>query len=487
MNAFPELPSALNKSSGRRIKPTQLATSTTLTATLENDDIPCTSISRPLNTATVAWKKISTPLSSSIVSSEEGEDEESIAVLKEFFNALPNREGLHELSQALHQIIFLFSLDEANRFVFNFASAIGALCKILAVGDEVCATQPSSKLLNFLSGRTEGELSCPGELLWVSAHCAHLSARQLGVFFPDSLKQLHKNRLLSLFGFNEAFKSSSSAAFSSSSTLLQSQQKNESLAVAYSNLRDSRNFFTDPTAHANQQRVRDLFLNLIRFHLANDYSTSSAGNSSASFRRGFAGKVAEITGRLVGGGSYGWMAELFLTEYLQVQEMRIDRLEERFKGNGPASTSNDGSSASTEVFWLFLQQADSFKLTRAIEIKAAQSITGFFEAANQRRSSWTDSVRNARFLARVVAFCRYRLDEESLADPGEEDLLVFGWVRGAVEGKWMLTLLPCLFEYFSILPSWGIKLRYKHGVVIILFVLLLSFPFLDVKILSNYC
>lgn len=455
MNAFPELPSSSNKAIARRIKPTQLSTSAALSsAPLAGDEIPCTPISRPLNTSTVAWKKISTPLktfySHESNDEEEEDDRTSASGLKEAFNALPNREALHEFSRALHQIIFYFSLDEANRFVFNFASGIGALCKILAVGDEVCGISLRTGKVNaFLSGRMDGgELACPMELFFIAAQCAHLATAQLRLFFPDSLQRLHKNALLCLFGFSEAFKSESSLAATS-------HQKNDSLAVAYSNLRDSRNFFTDPTAHANQQRIRDLFLNLIRFHLANDYSSStSAATGTSSNRRGFAGKVAEIMGRLVGGGSYAWMAELFLTEYLQVQEMRIDRLEERIKGAGSNTPSHDA----TEVFWLFLQQADSFKLTRAVEGKAIQSLTALLEAANQRRSTWSDSVRKARFLTRVIAFCRYRLDEES-SNEGEEDLLVFGWVRGAVEGKWMLTALPCLFEYFSMLPTWGIKQR----------------------------
>ncbi len=486
MNAFPELPSSTSSNNtkstiARRIKPTQLlGSSAGVSGPLGGDEeIPCTPISRPFNTATVAWKKISTPLRFSFKANEAENvvDEEtsnslsttsssSTALLLELFNALPNRESLHELSLALHQIIFYFSLEEESRFVFNFASAIGALCKLLAVGEEVCLMQPSGKLAAFLcnhrleSAGVGGEalLASPRELCWVAAQCASLSARPLRLFFPDSLKQLHKNGLLSVFGFSEAFKTDSLASCASASASAQ----NDSLAVAYSNLRDSRNFFTDPTAHANQQRCRDLFLNLIRFHVSST-STSTASNYASS-RRGFAAKVAEITGRLVSGGSHAWMAELFLTEYLQVQETRIDRLEERIKGT---KTDNDDDQ---EVFWLFLQQADSFKLTRAVEAKAIVSLTGLLEAANQRRSTcWSESVRKARFLARVIAFCRYRLavavgveeDEEAAAATGaaEEDLLVFCWVRGAIEGKWMLTLLPCLFEYFSLTPAWGIKQR----------------------------
>ena len=118
-----------------------------------------------------------------------------------------------------------------------------------------------------------------------------------------------------------------------------------------------------------------------------------------------------------------------------------------------------------QIFTLFLQYADSFKLTRAIEKKCLSTILTLLASNNPKK--WPDSQRQLRALSRLLAFCRYRLDgsqtgqqqQEEEVEGEEEDLVVFSWIRGAVEGRWMLNLLPLLYEYFNVIGGEGIKRR----------------------------
>lgn len=80
--------------------------------------------------------------------------------------------------------------------------------------------------------------------------------------------------------------------------------------------------------------------------------------------------------------------------------------------------------------------------------------------SNNNNKKWPENQRRLRALARLLAFCRYRLDSTSLSDePEEEDLVVFSWIRSAVEGRWMLNLLPLLFEYFLVIGPEGVRKR----------------------------
>lgn len=344
----------------RRIKPTQLSTVATLSP-LNPSFIPENSVSnapnlnRPLQ-MTAAWKKIApaqvqpikiTPPESTLKSRLQ--------------NALRSSQ-LDELALAGHEMLFSACLDEANRFQLSFSSALSALLKILSLGHEILHAKDDESSWDYMNNqiwmnesgsnqvnnrecglshnqvnnRESGEyynqvnnslhLPSPLSVILLAGSIIKLSSVSLSLLFPDSIRFLARNAVIEVLGIS--FPSHLLAKSTSiTNTILPNQgpRDNDPLAVAYSNTRDSRNFFTDPTAHANQQRIRDLFLNLIRH-----YSGLDCGQ--ASFRRGFGGRVSEIVGRLMSdssSNSHSWLADLFLTEYMQSAESRIDSLEER--------------------------------------------------------------------------------------------------------------------------------------------------------------
>ena len=174
------------------------------------------------------------------------------------------------------------------------------------------------------------------------------------------------------------------------------------LPVAYSSQRDSKNFFRDPTSHANQQKLRDLFINLIRH-----FSTNQLDTSHPNFHRSFGSRVSELMAK-VNSENFTWLAQLYIQEYEQAADVRLDRFEDRMVSRKSITTTGNASSACTtfsldQIFFIFLQYADSYRLTRIVEKKVITMISASLEQANNlhKRSLWSECIRRLRSIIKV--------------------------------------------------------------------------------------
>lgn len=327
-------------SRNRRIKPTQLTSASTMSPLnpsfipTSNNQSNMPSLNRPVQ-MTAAWKKIQ-PAQVQPIKISQSQENSLKARLQSALRTCSNE--LDALALAGHEMLFSSCLDEANRFQLNFSSALAALLKILHIGHEMLMKSDDDTHWDYLNTSLNSNLNestlldTPLQVLQLAVNVIKHSSGSLCVLFPDSIRFLAKNTVIEAAGIpfptHLLAKSTSSSLAALPSSSQPASRENDPLAVAYSNTRDSRNFFTDPTAHANQQRIRDLFSNLIR-----QYGGLDCGQ--ASFRRGFGGRVSEIVGRLMmssnsdSNSSHTWLADLFLTEYMQAAETRIDSLEER--------------------------------------------------------------------------------------------------------------------------------------------------------------
>jgi hypothetical protein len=169
------------------------------------------------------------------------------------------------------------------------------------------------------------------------------------------------------------------------------------LPVAYSNQRDSKNFLRNPTAHGNQQKIRDLFINLVRH-----FTTNQLDTSHPNFHRSFTSRVSELMIK-VNSDNYTWLADLYIQEYEQAADVRLDRLEDRMTSRRFINSNTSTTFSLDQIFFMFLQYADSFRLTRAIERKTILMISISLEQANNphKSSLWPECIRKLRSIIKV--------------------------------------------------------------------------------------
>lgn len=329
-----------------------------------------------------------------------------------------NRMDLMEkLAGAFCQIVF----DEVQLDFASFTEAFGCILKMLSIGNNFLNLKSFSKIAvdNFLLKPlpvVRAELSNlsiftnPLELFLFSVKWVQIARERLVRLFPDSSKCFEKNILIEIVEpelceyFKSYFKKDEEPHNLQSASSSSASSIHSLLPVAYSNQRDSRNFFTDPIAHANQQKIRDLFLNLIRH-----FSTNQLDTSQPNFKRNFGSRVTDLMGKL-SRENFSWLADLYLQEYEQTADVRLDRLEERLAARRAPSTSTSINSSNSktftldQMFFLFLQFADSFKLTRSVEKKVINLMMVLLDQANniQKRSSWPECIRKLRSIIKVL-------------------------------------------------------------------------------------
>lgn len=477
---------------GRRINPTLLKSETLRTETSQNPFLSTSTdnesdskdffLNRPVgkHVNETAWKKLPTPTVAKVGeipnSSDFGSAKMEYSVY--FKQGIPvnQQELMKNLAGAYYQIVF----DEVSVEFASFSECFGIILKILSVGNELFCLNAFSKIVtdNFLLQpilktsnlrETTNIFENPIELFLFSAYWTQGARDKIVQLLPDSLKCFEKNLLLDVVDpsltqfFKNNFKKEESSlnSLSGSGTGLSLQSL---LPVAYSNQRDSKNFFRDPTTHSNQQKIRDLFINLIR-----QFSTNQLDTSHPNFHRNFGSRVSELMMR-VNSDNFAWLAQLYLQEYEQAADVRLDRFEERMASRRSVTgTSSSTTFSLDQIFFIFLQYADSFRLTRAVEKKTIAMISISLEQANNphKRSLWPESIRKLRSAIKLLAFCRYKMseilcedgDKNDFVSVEEEDVIIYSWTQDAILNRQLLTLLPLIYEYFTFIGPNSIKSR----------------------------
>lgn len=368
------------------------------------------SLNRPVGkhvTETSAWKKLPSPsvVKVDIVRESAGSAKMEYSVYFKQGISREKQDLLKKFATAFYQIVF----DEVIIDFASFTEGFGIILRILSVGHELFSLTSFSKIVaegfllqKFAENNAANIFENPAELLFFSALWIQGAREKLVQLLPDSLKCFEKNLLLDAIDPSsiEYFKNN----FRKEETLLKSFSENSAglslhslLPVAYSNQRDSKNFFRDSTSHSNQQKIRDLFLNLIRH-----FSTNQLDTSHPNFNRSFGSRVSELMIK-VNNENFAWLADLYIQEYEQAADVRLDRLEERMTSR--RSTNGTSTTFSLDqIFFMFLQFADSFRLTRAIEKKTIAMISVSLEQANnpQKRALWSECIRKLRSIIKVT-------------------------------------------------------------------------------------
>ena len=317
------------------------------------------------------------------------------------------QEMLKKLANAYYQIVF----EEATLDFSSFTESFGIILRILSIGHELFSLSTFSKIITegFLlrnlpkaSFFSESPIfETPIEILLFSVYWVQCARDRLIQLLPDSLKCFEKNLLLETVDpslvqfFKDNFRKEESTLNTSGSgsglSLL------SLLPVAYSNQRDSKHFLRDPNAHANQQKIRDLFINLIRH-----FSTNQLDTSHPNFHRSFTSRVAELMTK-VNSDNFVWLADLYIQEYEQAADVRLDRLEDRMTSRRSSSSATNTTFSLDQIFFMFLQYADSFRLTKAIEKKTILMISVSLEQANNphKRALWHECIRKLRSIVKV--------------------------------------------------------------------------------------
>lgn len=401
---------------GRRINPTplknephkmEIAQNPFLSSQSVSDDF---SLNRPIGKLAneSVWKKLTPAPSIAKVREPLVESSAKMEYAVYFKQGISSnqQEMLKKFASAYYQIVF----NEVNVDFSSFNESFGIILRILSVGNEIFSLTNFSKIVTegfFL--RTiptiEGAniFENPIELLLFSVYWIQGARDRILQLLPDSLKCFEKNLLLDVVDpsltkyFKENFKKEDSLhnPFSGSSLSLQSL-----LPIAYTNQRDSKNSFRDPTSHSNQQKIRDLFINLIRH-----FSTNQLDTSHPNFHRSFGSRVSELMVK-VNNENFSWLAQLYIQEYEQAADIRLDRFEERMASR--RSTTENSSSSTTfsldQIFFIFLQYSDSFRLIRAVEKRAIAMISISLEQANNphKRSLWSECIRKLRSIIKVT-------------------------------------------------------------------------------------
>lgn len=356
---------------------------------------------------TSAWKKLPSPSVAKVDIMRESTGSSKMEYSVYFKQGISGQKQdlLKKLAAAYYQIVF----DEVIIDFASFTEGFGIILKILSVGHELFSLTsfPKNVVEIFLLQKFAGNNSAnifenPVELMLFSVLWIEGARERLVQLLPDSLKCFEKNLLLDAldpssvqyFKINFRKEETLTKSFSENSTGL---SLHSSLPVAYSNQRDSKSFFRDPTSHSNQQKIRDLFLNLIRH-----FSTNQLDTSHPNFNRNFGSRVSELMIK-VSNENFTWLADLYIKEYEQAADVRLDRLEERMTSR--RSTNGTSTTFSLDqIFFMFLQFADSFRLTRAIEKKTIAMISVSLEQANNphKRALWSECIRKLRSIIKVT-------------------------------------------------------------------------------------
>ena len=369
-------------------------------------------LNRPVgkHTQESAWKKLPSASVSKVgerLNLDSGSAKMEYAVYFKQGVSFSQQEMIKKLAGAYYQIVF----DEISVDFSSFTESFGIILRILSIGHELFSLNTFSKTLTeeFLlrslpkaSYFSENLIfETPIEIFMFSVYWTQCARNRLIQLLPDSLRCFEKNLLLETIDpslvqfFKTNFRKEESPLNSSSSG--SGLSLHSLLPVAYSNQRDSKHFLRDPTAHANQQKIRDLFINLIRH-----FSTNQLDTSHPNFNRSFTTRVSELMIK-VNNDNYTWLADLYIQEYEQAADVRLDRLEDRMTSRRSANSTTCTTFGLDQIFFMFLQYADSFRLTKAIEKKTILMISVSLEQANNphKRALWLECIRKLRSIIKV--------------------------------------------------------------------------------------
>ena len=370
-------------------------------------------INRPIgkNFNENAWKKLLTPIAAKVGIDSYGHSKVKMEYALYFKQgiSIDQQNILKKLAAAYSQIVF----DEVFVDFSSFTENFGIILRILAVGHELFSLNIYSKIVidQFLlkalpksvgfNGEDLNILEGPIELFLFTVFWIQGVREILVQLLPDSVRCFEKNLLIESIDpnlvsyFKSNFKKEESSPGSKNGLSLHSL-----LPVAYSNQRDSKNFFKDPTLHTNQQKIRDLFINLVRHFSINQLDTSHP-----NFHRSFGSRVSELISKM-NAENYIWLADLYIQEYEQTADVRLDRLEERLASRRPTGGNNCTTFSLDQIFFMFLQYADSYRLTCAVEKKIIAMISVSLEQANNphKRSMWSECIRKLRSIIKVRTF-----------------------------------------------------------------------------------
>lgn len=365
-----------------------------------------------------AWKKLPTAPAAKVseqLNLDFGSAKMEYAVYFKQGISYSQQEMIKKLASAYYQIVF----DEVIVDFSSFTESFGIILRILSIGHELFSLNTFSKLVteefllrNLPKASYFNESSIfetPIEMFLFSVCWIQISRDGLIQLLPDSLKCFEKNSFLETIDpsmvqfFKSNFRKEESPLNTFSSGNGSGVSLHSLLPVAYSNQRDSKNFSRDPNAHANQQKVRDLFINLIRH-----FTTNQLDTSHPNFHRSFTARVSELMTK-VNSDNYAWLADLYIQEYEQAADVRLDRLEERMSSRRSSTANTSTTFSLDQIFFMFLQYADSFRLTKAIEKKTILVISVSLEQANNphKRALWSECIRKLRSIIKVAVSCNF--------------------------------------------------------------------------------
>lgn len=215
-------------------------------------------------------------------------------------------------------------------------------------------------------------------------------------------------------------------------------------AIAYADKRDSRNFSEQPILHANQQKVRDLFLEYVR-SLGND--VMPVGQiASPTANRDMIFKVREIMKNLAW-DNYDWFVDLLVHQYEQMRrrldvpaiptnQARLERLEVRI------TKANDyRPDLQSSAVVQFMKLADSHKLHHRLVKALRKRISGMEKSIIEgRRSGFSEEVKRLAHLAKLLAILNSFEDEHDV-----DNLL--SQVDEAMAAGYALLRIPWIIAY----------------------------------------
>lgn len=220
--------------------------------------------------------------------------------------------------------------------------------------------------------------------------------------------------------------------------------------IAYADKRDSRNFSEQPFLHANQQKVRDLFLEYIRSAGADFVPQQQA--------KDLVYKVREIMGKLLA-ENYAWFADLLIFQFDQIRKRmpaalstsRLERLEERLTKSSEAAKPDVYSSGIVQ----FIRMADSHRLHCRLVASLRHRILELERPLiDGRRAGFGDAVKRLCHLARLLAAL------DSFEDECDEGLV--GRLEDALAASFAVVRLPWVLAYAHTCSSARVKLDLRH-------------------------
>lgn len=362
------------------------------------------------------WKKLSEPIIAKVGDNSLNYSKDTMEYLVYFKQRISTDQQniLKKLSSAYSQIVF----DEVSADFSSFSEKFGIILRILVVGHELFSLNIYREIIieNFLlkplpkapciNGESLNILEDPMEMFQFAVFWIQGVRERLVQLLPDSLRCFEKNLLLDSIDphlalyFKHNFKKEdfSQSNFTVNSASKSSLALHSLLPIAYSNQRDSKHFFRDPTSYTNQQKIRDLFINLMRH-----FSTHQLDFFHPNFHRNFSSRVNELIIK-VNTENYAWFADLYIQEYEQAADVRFDRFEERMASRKVNSENNSTSFSLDQIFFMFLQYADSYKLIRAVEKKIIAMVSISLDQANNhhKRALWPECIRKLRSIIKVT-------------------------------------------------------------------------------------